>query len=326
MTVEQYGSNAPALGGDEDFLEGLDDFKPEDMGAPPRLNIEHNDKTFKVSSSGEEFETARLIILGMVRQRTLWHPDIPEGESPPPMCKSPDFEHGFPELSEDTKAEYRFPWRASGMSQDLLVDNGPDVKPNLSCSDCKLKEWGTDPKANRPWCTEEFTLPVLYESNDGEWQPALLTFKRSSLKAVKTYLASFKSSRTPLFAVVTTITLTQNKRGNVRYCTPNFSKAEATDRTMWQEYFDSFKGVRDYLKAFPQVRTDENNDSDGGGLAGAEDTVDPWSTDEPPTKAAPKKSPPAAPKAQPKASTATQAPPAEVIDVEVDDDDDEPPF
>lgn len=323
MTIEQYGSN-PSVFQDEDFLEGLDDIKPEDLGAPPRLTIEHHEKVFKVSGSGEEFDEANLIILGMVRQRSLWTPEIPEGESPPPMCKSPDFVNGFPEMSEELKAEYRFPWAASGVNKNLLADNGPGVKPSIPCADCKLKEWGTDPKANRPWCGEEFTLPVLYQTDGGDWLPALLTLKRSALKNAKTYMASFKASKTPLFAVQTKITLTQNKRGNVRYCTPNFSKGPATERDSWPEYFETFKGVRDYLKAFPQVRTDEEGagSSDGGGLAGAENTVDPWSNDEDeaPAPKAQAKRPPAAPKAQPK----KEEPVVEAT--VVDDDDEEPPF
>lgn len=294
---------------DMDFMEGLDDIKPEDMGAPPRITIEHHEAVFKVSGSGEEFSTANFIILGLVRQRTMWHPEIPDGESPPPMCKSPDFVNGFPELSEEVKADFRFPWDASGMKPNMLVDNGPGVKKSVACSDCRFKEWGTDPKSDRPWCSEEFTLPVLYESASGEWLPALLTLKRSALKPVKNYMASFKSSKTPMFAYVTRVTLTQNKRGNVRYCVPGFGKGEATERENWQEYFDSFKGVRDYLKAFPQERADEEGDgSAGGGLAGAEDEASPWETSEPA-------------KSQPKS-----APAGDVIDAETVDDDDEPPF
>lgn len=318
MTEFEPG-NMPATMMDEiDFMEGLEDFKAEDMGAPPRLNIEHVDAKFKVSGSGEEFSEAEFIILGMVRQRTMWHPEIPEGESPPPMCKSPDFINGFPEMSEDVKSDFRFPWRASNMNPNMLVDNGEGVKQSVKCSDCKFKEWGTDPKSDRPWCSEEFTLPILYRGDDGQWYPALWTLKRSALKPAKQYMASFKSSKTPLFAVITKVTLTQNKRGNVRYCTPNFSKVESTDRTEWPEYFDSFKGVRDYLKAFPTVQT-EDGGSDGGGLAGAEDTVDPWSSDPEPAKKAQAKRQPAAPKAEPK-------PAEDVIDAETVDDDDEPPF
>lgn len=317
MTVEQYGGTEFM---DEEFLEGLDDIKAEDLGAPPRLNIEHHEKVFKVSGSGEEFEEINLIILGMVRQRTLWSPDIPEGDQLPPMCKSPDYVNGFPELSEDIKPEYRFPWNASGLPLNVLQDNGPGIKQSVSCEDCKLKEWGSDPKSNRPWCSEEFTLPVLYQT-DGDWQPALLTLKRSSLKNAKNYMASFKASRTPLFAFETKLTLTQNKRGNVRYCVPNFNKGQQTDQGDWTGYLDMFKGVRDYLKAFPQVRSDDEGEGGGGGLAGAENEASPWEDSVPsdtPPKAA-KKQPPAAPKAKPKEEPVVEATVA-------DEDDDEPPF
>lgn len=319
MTIEQYGARPDF---EDEFLEGLDDIKAEDMGAPPRLNIEHHEKVFEVSGSGEKFDTIDLIILGMVRQRTLWFPDIPDGESPPPMCKSTDFIHGFPEMSEELKSEYRFPWNASGLAPAALEDNGPGIKPSVKCEDCKLKEWGTDPKSsNRPWCGEEFTLPVLYNS-DGDWKPALITLKRSSLKNAKSYMASFKASRTPLFAYQTTLSLTQNKRGTVRYCVPNFSKGPATEQDQWTYYLDTFKGVRDYLKAFPQVRDDDAGPGpgDSGGLAGAENTDDPWGSSEPEAQKAQPKKRPAAPKAEPK-------PEPEVVEADVvDDDDDEPPF
>lgn len=314
---------------------GLEDFDSTDVVAPPRLNIVHMDGQFEISTTKETFSEVDVIFLGMVKQRIMWHPEIPSGESPPPMCKSTDFQHGFPEMDEEVAADYRFPWEASNFSKDNLLTLEPGVKPALKCGECKFKEWGTDPKGDRPWCSEDWVMPLLYKSSDGSWQPAIASFKRSAMKPAKQYVGAFATSRTPLWSVVTRLTLDVNKRGSVRYSVPKFQRVEQTDQGDWGEYLDQFRSVRDYLKAYPRIRTDEDEAAADGGAEGWEASESPWENNtqaEPtPEPAAPKAEPKkAAPKARPKPPPKPEpTPEPEIVDAQVvedDDDDDEPPF
>lgn len=314
---------------------GLEDFDTTDVVAPPRINIVHADGQFEVSTTKETFSELDVIFLGLVKQRIMWHPDIPAGDAPPPMCKSTDFQHGFPEQDEEVAADYRFPWEASNLTKDNLILNiEPNAKPALKCSDCKFKEWGTDPKGDRPWCSEDWVLPLLYRATDGSWQPAIISFKRSSLKNAKQYMGAFATSRMPLWSTVTKLTLDLNKRGSVRYSTPKFQRTEQTDQSVWPEYLDQFRSVREYLRAYPKVRSDEEGEIGENVTEGFEASESPWGDGVPDTGQAPAQQPPQqekppAPKGRPKPPPKAEpkAEPEPVVDAEVvPDDDEDPPF
>src|SRR5690606_15412571 len=147
------------------FETGLEDFGMEDA-VIPRLKIVHKEGVFEDSLSGEKFETISLVILGLVKQRILWHQTVDDGDMP--MCRSANHDTGFPNLSDDQPKEKRFPWEKSGFRPEDYQDEDGNFR--LPCSGCNLKEWKSHPDGKRPYCSEQFTLPVLYSDNpDGDF-------------------------------------------------------------------------------------------------------------------------------------------------------------
>lgn len=325
---------------------GLEDFNPSDASIP-RLIIEHVDGVFKDSTTEEEFQQIDCILLGLVKQRLMWPAEQGEGDTKDsPLCKSPDFNLGFPLLDEEKKLseEKRFPWNASNFEPaNLLAPEGTSEKA-LPCATCRFKEWNTDPKGNKPWCSEEWTVPLLYWAND-MWNPAIIGFHRSGLKAAKKYIGAFANRKLPLFTAITTLGLDQQKRGNVRYCLPVFTRKGESDATEWLDYRQDFLGIQEYLKAFPANRDDsastatENIEDNAWTGETVEAEVATPAAPTPPAAPAQPAAPaapaaptppaqPAAPVAQP-APAAPTPPAAPVATAPVEapvDDDDEPPF
>lgn len=232
----------------EEFETGLEDFDNEDM-AIPRLNIEHKKGTFRDTLTNEEHEKVKVIFLGLQKQRTLWHFTVDEGDYP--MCRSVNHETGVPNLSEKQPKEKRFPWEKSGFSpDDFPPDENGVIK--LPCSGCQLKEWESHPDGKKPYCAEQFTMPVLYDPDDsGMWVPAIMTFQKTSMKPIKSYLTQFKRNKTGAFSAITEITLTPQKKGSNEYCVPNFRRVGDTDQEDWREYMTTFRTIRDFLTEDP---------------------------------------------------------------------------
>jgi hypothetical protein len=257
MTVEPTSkSNVPAL--DDDLDTGLDDFGMEDA-VVPRLSIVHKEAEFKDSLSGMTFPSVKVIILGLVKQRILWHTDIEDNSKP--MCKSPDHRNGFPNLSDDVPRDRRFPWQKSGFRpEDYKPDSNGQVA--LPCDGCQLKEWGSHPDGKRPYCSEQFTLPVMYDPYDNEsWVPALMTFQKTGIKPVRSYLTSFARSQNPAYTAITEISLNLQHRGQTDYSVPSFKRIADTEPDMWREFSTSFKTLKGFLQAPPSARESEDEES-----------------------------------------------------------------
>lgn len=223
-------SNLPAVV-DDDLNVGLEDVEPDDLSIP-RLQVVGAEAVFKDSLSGEKFPELDAVILGLIKQRVLWQPVMPETPTGP-LCRSYDHKAGNP--GKD------FPWKASGFPRPDLDDD--EACPPVSCADCKLKEWGTHPKRdNVPWCTEQYTFAVITENG-----PAILTFQGSGVKPTKGYLTSFVRAKTPMFTVRTKITLIAKSRGTVEYAVPAFQKLGPTDSEMWPEYAAAYRSIRNFL-------------------------------------------------------------------------------
>lgn len=225
-------------------IVGLEDMEG-DSGATPRITIDHKSAEYRDNLSGISVPEFEGIILGLIKQRVLWPPEMSEDESQP-LCKSINHVEGMPSAS--------FPLKESGLT---LVEG---VAPN--CGDCKLAEWDSHPTRKGPWCQEQFVLAVLADlEGDGAMAPALLTYQRSGLKAAKQYLGGFARKRQPAFSVVTKFALTPNKRGSVAYATPVISRLGETDTDMWEMYGENYLAIRSFLQT---PRTDDAEEGASG--------------------------------------------------------------
>jgi hypothetical protein len=276
-------------------------------------------------------------MLGLVRQRILWHPSLDDDDAAP-MCKSTNFQIGFPDLNAEEQPKNKlFPWEESGFRPEDYPP-GPDGLRRLPCSGCQLKEWGSHPDGKKPYCSEQFTIPLLYDPNsDDNWIPAIISFQKTSLKPLKNYLSSFKRSKSGAFSVFTEMGLDLTKRGANPYSVPNFKNVGQTDSDDWPEYATAYRQLRDFLTADPGRSDDEEGSitvsvqqdpwtgpSDDGVVDG--EVVEDVPVEDVPAEAEP--TPPPAPPAKktaapppPVAKTAS-APAAE----QTDGDDDDLPF
>jgi hypothetical protein len=256
-------SNVPAQ--ITDYDTGLEQFGIEDA-VIPRISIDHKQQEWKDSLTNEQFPFIKTIILGLQKQRVLFHHVVDDGDMP--MCKSANFGTGFPNLDEDVKKDKRFPWDKSGFApNDYKPDKDGLVR--LPCEGCQLKEWGSHPDGKKPYCAEQFTLPILYDPrDDGDWVPAIVTFQKTSLKPLKAYLSSFARSRNAAFQAITEMSLTPEKRGNNEYAVPKFKRIGDTDEENWREYSANFRAMRDFLVADPGSR-----DEDGPGIEAPSDNT-----------------------------------------------------
>lgn len=241
---------------------GLEDFDTTRDATVPRIRIVHNEGVFLDSQTKEKFESLDVILLGLVKQRILWDPEVDDDAKP--LCKSYEFTIGRPDARN-------FPWEKAGFDQGDAEATATDGVVALPCDGCGLKEWGTDPKGGKaPWCTEQHTYPLLvvknYDPDTGMYEasPAILTVQKTGIKPSKTYCTPFARSKTPLYSVRTTLSLTQERRGSVTYSTPEFTKGIDTDRSEWPSFAQMYRSMREFLHTPPSRR-----DADEGGTGTA---------------------------------------------------------
>lgn len=252
-TVEpSQGNNLPATQGNFDRPEGLEDFGTEDQ-VMPMIRIDHTHAQFVDSLSEQRYDELTVVMLGLIKQRVLWPPDVKaEGDAEPPLCRSYNFNEGHPsspqKFANGTEME-RFPWEASGFEQGSSL---------LPCSQCNLKDWGSHPKRDSPWCSEQHNFAMLIPQENGTFVPCLFQIQRSGLKPSRQYLSSFANSNQPLFTVYTKITLEAKKMGSNPFAVPKFERQHATEQANFPEFSSMYRGVRDFLQT---PRTDDEEET-----------------------------------------------------------------
>ena len=130
-TVEEYGT-------------GLEDIEGE-VGAVPRIGINHSGGTFKDTLSGEEFPEIVGVALGLIKQRVFWPPVVEDGAKP--LCKSNDAKTGYPNPALEKNGG--FPWSdAPGLDPDSQPkdEHGRTI---IACDSCPFAQWGRDPKTGK---------------------------------------------------------------------------------------------------------------------------------------------------------------------------------
>lgn len=242
-SVEPRKDNFPATAADMGLDTGLEDFETTDM-VMPRLSIKHEEAVFVDNLTQEEHPKLRVVMLGLIKQRILWDTDVNEGDRP--LCKSYNFKEGVP--NPDT-----FPLKASGF--DAL----PTADETFPCDACTLKEWGSHPQRDTPWCSEQHTFPLLMQAGEeGNFSaPAILTVQRSAIKASKSYLTGFARSKTPVYTVVTELSLDPQKKGTVKYSVPRFVKVGETEQDEWAEYAEHYRTIRGFITTPPPEQDEE---------------------------------------------------------------------
>lgn len=242
-TSEEEGTKDVVPAGEFDGMTGLEDFGTEDM-VMPRLGIVHDEGKLEDNLTGQKFDSLVVVMLGLIKQRILWDTEVNDGDMP--LCKSYDFKEGIP--------SDKFPWDASGFDKDQAGET-------LPCGSCALKDWGSHPQRETPWCSEQHTFPLLLnigEPDDPNFgAPAIFTIQRSGLKPSKSYLTGFSRSKTPLFTVQTKISLNMQKRGSVTYSVPKFEQVGPTEQVDWEEYAQHYLSIRDFVTTPPEPKEED---------------------------------------------------------------------
>jgi hypothetical protein len=231
---------------------GLEDFSAEDL-VMPKLLLAHADGVMKDSLSGETFTEIELVILGLIKQRILWDTEV-DDKNKTPLCRSFNHEEGYADAA-------RFPWKAAAplrLTDYPKTSDGEQVL--LPCSVCPLKEWGSNPKGDTPWCSEQYVLAVMLPVPGGGWTPATCTLQRSAVKSVRAYLSAFQRSKSPAFLTITKMSVTAQRRGTVKYVVPSFVRGETTDTADWPQFKDTYFRVRDFLQT-PRATVEDDGEA-----------------------------------------------------------------
>lgn len=231
----------------------------EDVGAGdiilPRISILHKEGKFRDNLSKAEFKELDVVLLGLVKQRIMWDDDVEDGDKP--QCKSPDFDHGYPQMREDIPRAKQFPWDLSNFNKDDFPA-GPDGLRVLPCDSCVFNQWTKDPRTGKsvpPMCSEQHTYPIRYSGDGGEsWTTALITFARTGIKPSKQYMSSFVQSKMPFFTYHTNLSLSMQTRGSVEYSVPIFKRGEPTSKDEWLNYANQYRQIRDFIRSAPRAQ------------------------------------------------------------------------
>jgi hypothetical protein len=240
-----------AIPDDNDLMIGLDDFDESDI-VLPSIKIDHKEGVFVDGLSGEKFPVLDCVVLGLVKGRIMWAAEVKDDE--PPLCQSLNFTDGRP--------GEKFPWPKSGFKRDGTGAEG-EQQQVVSCADCPLKEWGSHPTRDVPWCSEQHTYVLGLPSKDGtSYAPAVITFRSSGIKPSKAYLSGYMRAKSPTFVNTTRITLEQLKRGAVDYCVPKFEKGAPVDESFFASFASQFRTTRAFLHT-PRTLEASGSESEG---------------------------------------------------------------
>lgn len=213
---------------------GLEDIDESDLSVP-RLTIDHDNITFVNSLTKETFEKLFVVPLGVVKQRVLWQPGAPEEDSSP-LCKSYENKVGRPDQNA-------FPWEASGFTKGT---------EELSCATCPLKEWGSHPNEDKPWCTEQWSVPMFVARVEEKTIfPAIMTFQRTSLPPIKKYASAFKGVE-PIFVAVAQLTLQAERKGKREYGVIEIKRLKQSDASQYEMFANTYRSIRSFLQTPPQ--------------------------------------------------------------------------
>jgi len=254
MTDPNYAQAGQEIQPASNFSTGLEDFSAEDLRMP-RLGINHETGCFEDSLSKTQWPTLRIIALGLIKQRILWPAIVSDDKNANPMCKSTDYQTGYPTL--EGKREELFPWSATGWNpQSFQPDN--EGRLRLPCESCRLKDWGAHPDGKKTWCSEQHVIPLLYGADGMDPSiTALFTTQRSSINASKAFFGSIVRRQQPAFSVTATLSLQPQTRGKNKYYVPIFVEDGLTDQADWALYSENYLTIRAHIHQPPRRKNDD---------------------------------------------------------------------
>ena len=309
-----------------DLIDGLEDFDPSDLGVPviridgklkprPWLAEGQTGPAFVDSLSGQEWRALEgIVVLGLVKGRVLWPAQMGETKESP-MCRSYDSKIGFP-------TDGKFPWGAvSAFDRDALkIGEKEGEEPGsivtlyqAPCDHCSLKEWGTHPAKDAPWCTLQHSYPILIPTGD-VWVPSILVLQRSSIKPSNNYVGGFHRAKQPMYTVLTNITLDPRTKGQTDYAVPVLKRGAATVPDDYAFFSQKFRDIAEYLRTPRGFEDAAEEDEAEVGV-----TINPTAPAHPQAAAQPTQAPPtpSAPPAAPPTPAPTPPPtptPSETAD------------
>ncbi len=229
-------SNLPATQAQSHEVIGLEDFDESDL-IMPRFDVVSRDGVFQDNLTNERHQSIEGVGLGVVKQRIMWDPDQDDKF---PWCKSVDFLNGNPHPE-------KFPWAASGFDK---ADYPAGAQ--LPCVKCPLQNWGTNPKNDSPWCSEQHTYIIMQaitnEFDEQGWAAATMTVQRTGLKNSRAYMNGFKRTETPMFIAFTTFGLDMRRKGSNDYSVPTFTRGGPTPVEHHETFAKSYIRIRNYLR------------------------------------------------------------------------------
>lgn len=222
---------------DPDLMVGMEDLDESDI-VMPTIKIDHKEAKFKDELTGQLTDSLDVVTLGLVKQRIMWHPDPSDD---PPLCQSLNFKDGRP--------GEKFPYEGTPHDEDAEV---------VDCSVCPYKEWGSHPKRDVPYCSEQYTFVLGLPNAEGnKFQPAIISFRSSAVKAVQAYLSGFTREESPSFICRTIMGLTPVTKGSVEYAVPNFKRGDPIEEEHFRAMANTFRNVRSFLHTPRTAQQDE---------------------------------------------------------------------
>ena len=286
--------------------EGIDgDLGLEDVGIEeiptPRIRIKHRQGVYKDSQTGVETPVFNAIILGLVKQRVMFSKVVKGDADDVPQCKSVNYQLGMPNV--DPQSRNLFPWADSPWNPNEVTVDAGTGRVLLQCTACPFKDWtGPYGKQDPPACNEVWNLVIMYDPyGTGQAQPAFLAVKKTGLKNVRTHIAKYKQSNTPMFLDVVQFSLEEQVRGDNAYQMPVITVIGQTSRDpeVLRQYAENFKSLRKFIT---QIRPAEG--ADQGVQSHFEGPEWDQATQHPPQQQAPVQQP-QAPAPQPQQAVAT---------------------
>lgn len=177
----------------EAFDDGSKAFA-EHMGLSlPRLRSDfgRNGRGWIDDLTGDIKDELHAVLLAYPPTRAFWVKTLDEGGSGPPDCKS---------------------W-------DMVKPDPTSPEPqSQTCAACPHSKWGPDNE--RPRCAQSINV-IAYDVD--EQQFVWLRFAGTGIDPFRRYVSALASKRLPAYAVVTNITLDDQKRDKFEWKVPHFA-------------------------------------------------------------------------------------------------------